>query len=439
MALYVRDDASAADWPTASLYLGSSMGTELTASPLPHIDDDVQFTVSQPTDLRAARWEPMLVFAHRSRPYPGASGELVDPHRTIEQRVAEFFGADAGRVETSSEDARSGIPRGAGMIVVPDLGDLECSPTQASLTWAGELEEVRFLLRAGVDHEGTTVEGSVRVFCGPLVIAETAVQFAVVSNVGATPAQPTPQPLTSYRRIFPCFSPQDLELVANVAAVAEALGDRYTADVIRDRSDDAPDEWMLSLIEHADVFQLFWSTHSMHSATCRRQWEAALETKRSGFIRPLYWEHPFPRGPRLPPPDLEALQFVRLPSWAHGTTTSQLWERPPRSPPPMSAGESVGVSVGVPPIDTSAQPPAPSRRAMPWAGASGLAIFVGLVAAVVAGGTVAITGNAGERPGELPAPGEDASVAAIVAVAAIAFFVVFVLTLIVVRHRRRRT
>ena len=98
-----------------------------------------------------------------------------------------------------------------------------------------------------------------------------------------------------YQRIFPCFSPEDADLVVGVAAVAEALGDRYLADVIDTRRSGAPDEWLLPKIAEADVFQLFWSSHSMSSPSCRRQWETALTVPKDEFIRPLYWEDPFPR------------------------------------------------------------------------------------------------------------------------------------------------
>lgn len=485
-ALFARDDALAADWPTAALYLGSSLDTGHTASPLPRIDKDVQFTVSRPAQLRAARWESMLVFAHRSGPYEGAGGETVDPRRHIEQRVAGFFGADLARVETSTEDSRAGVPRGAGVVVVPDLPDVECEPAQASMTWAGEVEEVRFLLRAGTHREGTTVEGWVRVFCGPLVIAETAVQFGIVGDVAVAPPELALQPITSYRRIFACFSPRDAELVASVAAVAEALGDRYTADVIEGRSEGAPDEWMLPLIDEADVFQLFWSSHSMRSPTCRRQWETALATQRSGFIHPLYWEHPFPRGPDLPPPALEALRFIRLPNPAPAAerATHQLWDGTPSAPVRIG----VGMVTGHHPIETaepdagttspgqgleavsddrseptppptsangvrpdrrvdrepqwqsgSAAPkdrPTTSPRTRNWPGASGLAIVVGVVAAAVAAAFVD-TGTT-TVPGVGPGSGEGISAVTIIAVGAGAFVLAFVLALVIHGQRRRR-
>jgi hypothetical protein len=421
--LFARDDELAADWPTAALYLGSSLGAGLTGSPLPPIDEDVQFTISRPSQLRAARWESMLVFAHRAGPHVGAGGETVDPHEQVRQRVASFFGADAASVATTTEDAGAGVPRGAAMVVVPDLPDVESTPSQASITWTGELEEVRFLLRAGVHRVGSTVEGWVRVFCGPLLIAETTVRFDVVGDAETLPGL-RPEPITSYRRIFPCFSPRDRELVANVAAVAEALGDRYTAHIIEGRSEGAPDDWMLPLIDEADVFQLFWSSHSMRSATCRRQWEAALATQRSGFIRPLYWEHPFPRDADVPPPALETLRFVRLPTPA--TASQQLWDGTPsaREPAPTRP-------------DPRQRDRAPRRAAHHWLSSGGLAAVVGLVAAAVAAATVNFEGDA-DVPSIDPGPGGGDSAAIVVAVAAGAFVVAFALALVVIRAVRRR-
>jgi hypothetical protein len=423
MKLFARDDASADDWPTASLYLGSSLQAELTGSPLPRIDVDVQFTVSRPTRLRAATWESMLVFAHPAGPYVGADGQTIEPNRHIEQRVAGFFGADRATVATSHEDARTGIPRGGALVVVPDLPDVECSPAKAALTWVGELEEVHFLLRAASHRMGTEIEGWVRVFCGALVVAETAVRFAV-ADAATDVGDVSGQPMTSYKRIFPCFSPQDVQLVAGFAEVAEVFGDRYTADVIEaTRDDDAPDEWMLPLIEQADVFQLFWSRHSMHSMSCRWQWEAALATGRPGFVRPLYWEHPFPRAPGLPPPALQALRFVRVPTFSHATT-DQLWQGTPMTTSPT--GPAVTISPpGVPPTEADRSN-------------SGLAAVVGLVAAVVAGGIAALTGGSTRPQGELPAPDEGVSVGLVVAVAAVVFVIAFILTLVALRWRRRR-
>ena len=71
------------------------------------------------------------------------------------------------------------------------------------------------------------------------------------------------------------------------------------------------DERLRQLIDEADVFQLFWSTNSMHSPYVRQEWEHALVLERSNFIRPTYWEIPMPGSsdPPLPPEALRRLHF----------------------------------------------------------------------------------------------------------------------------------
>ena len=337
----------------------------MIASPLSTVDEDVQFTVSRPAQLRAATWEPMLVFAHHGDLYRGPSGETVDQPGEVAARISSFYGKDRESVTTTTDDAGQALPRGTGLVVVPELPDVECDPTRASITWTGDIAEVRFLLRAAGHRVGSTVAGWVRVFCGPIVIAETALTVAIVDAAAAAGAEvAAQQSVRRYGRIFPCFAFEDSDLVHGVVAVAESLGDRYMADVIDGQRDGAPAPWMLPRIAEADVFQLFWSSNSMNSATCQQQWEMATHVTKPDFIRPLYWEQPFPRAAGRPPPELEALHFVRVPV-AAPAPVSELWtmERvaAPPSPPGMTApppeparpndrsnrGPATGLGIGV--------------------------------------------------------------------------------------------
>jgi TIR domain-containing protein len=94
----------------------------------------------------------------------------------------------------------------------------------------------------------------------------------------------------------------------------EASGDRYLRDVRDLRSGEEWEPRLLEMIEHADIFQLFWSSNSMRSRFVRREWEHALGLGRPDFIRPTYWENPFPESPAdgLPPEALRALNFHRM-------------------------------------------------------------------------------------------------------------------------------
>ncbi|HEX5968374.1 MAG TPA: toll/interleukin-1 receptor domain-containing protein, partial [Intrasporangium sp.] len=310
---------------------------------------------SHPATLRPTVWEPLLFFAHHGERQTTPSGEVIDQTAAVDERVAAFFAGAPS--QTTATPSTQPLARGAGLVVRPDLPGLECNPPQAAVTWTGEIAELTFLLRASEEAVGTTVEGAVRVFSGPIVIAEAAVTLVVEAAPAAQPPTRQELPVQRFARIFPCYAPEDADLVEGVVAVAEALGDSYLSEIVAERRSGAPLEWMRVKIAEADSFQLFWSSRSMISATCRGEWEEALSTQRADFVRPLYWEEPFPHSEGLPPPGLAALRFVRLPV-STGTVSGDLWARTQPAPPQPapSAYEPVGPA-GAPSTASPAPPP----------------------------------------------------------------------------------
>jgi hypothetical protein len=121
-----------------------------------------------------------------------------------------------------------------------------------------------------------------------------------------------PERSTSYRKIFASYSHQDARIVSDFDSVISALGDRYLVDVRDLRSGEIWNDALERLIDEADIFQLFWSTSSMRSEFCRREWEYALARRKQ--IRPVFWEQPMPRDEQsgLPPAALAALHFAQL-------------------------------------------------------------------------------------------------------------------------------
>jgi hypothetical protein len=70
-------------------------------------------------------------------------------------------------------------------------------------------------------------------------------------------------------------------------------------------------ERLLLLIEDADLFQLFWSDAASRSSAVADEWRHALSLQsRKGerFIRPVYWQSPWPQ----PPTQLAHLHFAFL-------------------------------------------------------------------------------------------------------------------------------
>jgi hypothetical protein len=122
-------------------------------------------------------------------------------------------------------------------------------------------------------------------------------------------------PAARYRKIFVSYSRRDLAVVNSISTVASAFGDTYILDVNFLRSGERWNDRIYQAISEADIFQLFWSSHSMRSDFVRQEWEHALRLGRPDFIRPVYWEDPLPQDPvgGLPPDALRRIHFARLP------------------------------------------------------------------------------------------------------------------------------
>jgi hypothetical protein len=117
--------------------------------------------------------------------------------------------------------------------------------------------------------------------------------------------------------VFCCYSYHDQEVVDRVEAAYKALKIEFLRDITTLRSGEKWGRQLLTLIEIADVFQLFWSINAAASREVRREWQHALAQHDKGerFIRPVYWTRPLPK----PPPDLKHLHFAYHPELAEAT------------------------------------------------------------------------------------------------------------------------
>lgn len=98
---------------------------------------------------------------------------------------------------------------------------------------------------------------------------------------------------------------------------AELLHDEFLTSQLEDM-DESVNEFdrKQGAIASADVFQLYWSRQALNSHQMEREWRYAVSLNRADFIRPLYWEEPFPTDPQrsLPPSELLRLGFQKIPS-----------------------------------------------------------------------------------------------------------------------------
>jgi len=301
-------EASARSAPVQGLDSGRSWATPVRGV----VDDDVRFTVYRPQTLSPGAWGALLVFAHKTDLVEEAGKPPLDPTEQVEAIARAHFGNLP--VRKTEGDARSGVIRGTRLRITADLPGIRCDPASAEFDWWEPVHHVEFRLLAAPEMVGSVVRGSVRIWCGPLILGEVSVAISITGSAPAIRPPAVAESAPRYRKIFPSYSHHDRAIVDGFTEIVRTFGDEYLRDVIALRSGEQWRERLLRLIEEADVFQLFWSSNSMRSPYCREEWEHALALGRPFFVRPFYWEDPRPedRANGLPPVALDALEFAKV-------------------------------------------------------------------------------------------------------------------------------
>jgi hypothetical protein len=289
------------------------------ASPQSAPDENVRFTVYRPKTVRPRKWYPMVAFVHLDELPAEASEGDPDPRNEVEGQADRLLGPAAGEFDRNTVDSRHAIPREGELTFLPEMDGIDFNPPLQSIRWMENVHRVEFRLRARPALDQGTARGRLVVFLGPFLLADVPLTIRVdgsyVESVDSQDWEPAVAP--AYRKVFASYSHQDEAVVTQVESHVESIGDRYLRDCRNLRSGEPYDERLLEMIEEADVFQLFWSTNSMRSDYVRREWEHAISLRpKKGryFIRPIYWEDPFPEDTAngLPPDSLRRLHFSRL-------------------------------------------------------------------------------------------------------------------------------
>lgn len=280
-----------------------------------YLDDNVQFTVYRPNRVRPQKWYTMLAFAHLAeRPPDAPTGP--DPVEEVKKQAEQILG-DAGRdYRTVVGDSRLSVPREGELTMVPSMPGIEFNPPFLSFVWQEPIHRQEFRLRASAETNGKTVWGRLSVYLGSILLAEVGLSIKVDSSYEPQ-SKTAPQDMAqarAFRKIFASYSHKDLSIVEQFERIALASGDEFIRDWTHLRAGEVWSDRLMQMIKDANIFQLFWSSNSMQSSFVRQEWEYALSLNRPNFIRPVYWEEPFPeaRQKGLPPDPLRRLQFHRL-------------------------------------------------------------------------------------------------------------------------------
>ncbi|MEZ4268518.1 MAG: toll/interleukin-1 receptor domain-containing protein [Myxococcota bacterium] len=305
------------------------------APPLP--GDDVQFTVYRPDAIAPERWTDLLVFAHLARQRPDAPPDAPDPLDEVRRQAAAFLGEALPHFADLRADAAAAVPREGELVLVPTIEGVRFNPPQRSVLWLEDVHAERFKMFASPALDGQTARGRLLVRLGAIVLADIPLAIPVRADAPQNTQVLPAESGTPYRRIFASYSHRDVEVVHQFERYAKGIGDRYLRDVVHLRSGEVWSEALERLIDEADVFQLFWSQHSMRSPYVRQEWEYALALARPNFVRPTYWTRPLPEDPaaNLPPQALRDLEFGYIGTEDEGAVPPPALgpDAPPGSPP----------------------------------------------------------------------------------------------------------
>ncbi len=273
--------------------------------------ENVQFTAYRPSKIRPKRWFRLLVFAHLDDKPLDAPEHEPHPLVRVQNEAEAILGEDVAQYAPMTKDSRVEIPDHSELSLVPLVPGVEFSPRTRQFKWerGNMVHREEFLFQTAEDRVGQALHGQLSIYLGALIISEIRLSFAVVP-VDAPEDVTPPEASTSqgYRKIFASYAHADTEIVEQMEALAESMGDRFLRDVVDLRSGDIWQQRLLEMINEANIFQLFWSEHSAKSVNVEKEWRHALALNRERFIRPVYWEMPCPQWPR----ELSHIHFGRL-------------------------------------------------------------------------------------------------------------------------------
>lgn len=277
-----------------------------------YVDENVLFTAYRPKVIATEKWYTLLAFAHLSEKRPGASPVEPEPADEVRHIAERLYGGRMREQIVTQHQGAGSVPERRLLTFVPRVAGVEFNPEEQEVRWLKDVHHVAFEMRCAPKSEGRTLRGTLTVYDGAFILADVPLTFRVDSvsaMASASKGLLSDPPVEPYNKIFASYSHRDAAIVKQFEEHVEALGHRYLKDVYSLRSGERWSAALKQRIEEAQVFQLFWSHNSMRSEFVRREWEYALSLRRPNFIRPVYWEDPFPKNEEVPPADLAALHF----------------------------------------------------------------------------------------------------------------------------------
>lgn len=291
---------------------------ELRSSPVVDDIDDArperpEVTAYYPLDVPAEQWESLRIYLHNraslDRVRADAESKLSDPG-VIRRR---YYLQDTTR-----------LVEGTTVRLTPTGTGLAFEPMSAETTRHGDWNAIEFQFKASRKLSGEAATGMIELLDDSSQFA--ALKLPFFCSAGAGPLEsPAAAEVGLYRRIFFSYSHKDAAIVTAIRDAYAALGVDVMLPEEQLRSGQVFAQAIRRLIDSADIFQLMWSKNAATSPWVLQELNYALSLNRGeGFIRPVYWETPFPP----PPAPLAPLHFAHVE--VPGSAKRPLFSRLPR-------------------------------------------------------------------------------------------------------------
>ncbi len=265
----------------------------------------VLFSAHYPREARPHDWQPLAAYFYRETAAVSVSAD-----------VAERF-KDRADIRTTTRPASQPVEEGALITATPDVPGLEFNPPAASIRFRKDWHRFDFEFQATDAPPDEAANGRITFTVEGVIVADVPISIYVAETADAATAETVEESARAYDAVFCSYSHKDEQIVRRVEAAYKALGIEYLRDVTTLRPGQHWGEELIALIDRADIFQLFWSSHAAGSEYVEQEWRHALaliaaHTKGETFIRPVRWEEPMP----APPPDLAHIHFAYQPELA---------------------------------------------------------------------------------------------------------------------------
>jgi hypothetical protein len=262
--------------------------------------DEICFSAFHPKEARVEKWYTLLVYAH------------LDSVRDAVRWDAAKFEDEMGKPKEAKAAESTRLPRGTPITIIPSCKGLQFNPDQITVRWEEDIHRANFRFCGNPILAGDAASGYITIYANGLIIGTIKLAMLFSEAESATTTRDRQEEVLGRMflesQIFISYSHKDTEIVKLMRDFIRGLGYRTLMDIDDLRASQIWDDALMTMIERADIFQLFWSKNSAASKYVRKEWMHALKCNK--LLVPVYWQKPLSPDP---PEDLKSIQFGYLP------------------------------------------------------------------------------------------------------------------------------